>query len=269
MIGDGPERARARAAWPAELGLDGRVELAGQLDARRRRSSARARLRRLRHAQRRRGVRRRLRRGDGRGPAGRSARAASRARRRSPRAGDGLRLVAARRRRGARRGDRAPGRRPGLARGPRRARPRDRRARASPGSAAARRPCAPTPTRCDETRRGPVLFVTNHVPPDRAGAFAALHARQRHRARALRRPLAPRDRRASTTPASRTGASTSARSTRSPRPAATAPSSAGRPAASRCRRPGSGARRAGVPVRAVERALGRAAHAGPPRRAAR
>jgi glycosyltransferase involved in cell wall biosynthesis len=28
------------------------------------------------------------------------------------------------------------------------------------------------------TLNGPVLFVTNHVPPDRAGAFAALHARE-------------------------------------------------------------------------------------------
>ena len=27
--------------------------------------------------------------------------------------------------------------------------------------------------------RRPVLFVTNHVPPDRAGAFAALHGRER------------------------------------------------------------------------------------------
>ena len=61
-------------------------------------------------------------------------------------------------------------------RGARRARARDRRSAPSRGSAAGARRSPPTRTRCGERR--PVLFVTNHAPPDRAGAFAALHERE-------------------------------------------------------------------------------------------
>ena len=134
----------------------------------------------VRDAERRRGLRRGLRRGDGR--------RASR-RRRAGGAGAG----GARRARAAASGScrratprRSPPRwttcsddaaRAGA--GPRRARHRrgalhvggDRRARRS----------RPTRTRCAPARMSaprPVLVVTNHVPPDRAGAFAALHARE-------------------------------------------------------------------------------------------
>ena len=91
----GRRRARARqprARWPAELGLDERVELTGALpheEALKRGRDAT----RLRDAVDRRGVRRRLRRGDGRRAAGDRLRAASPARRTSPRLGHGMRLV--------------------------------------------------------------------------------------------------------------------------------------------------------------------------------
>ena len=109
----------------------------------------------------------------------------------------------------------------------------------------------------------PVLFVTNHAPPFRVGAFRALHEREgavfaliggdvRHggggRApggAAARSPRLPRR------------ASAGWRGW--PPPGASAPSSPGSAAASRCRRPGS-ARAGPRPVRAVGDALGAPAH---------
>ena len=66
-------------------------------------------------------------------------------------------------------------------------------------------------------RRSRSCFVTNHVPPDRVGAFAALHARVADRARALRRALAPRDRGRRRPRRAAPLRRRSARSTRSPR----------------------------------------------------
>ena len=85
----------------------------------------------------------------------------------------------------------------------------------------------------------PVLVVTNHVPPDRAGAFAALHAREgielalfggrsHHATAGLADPGVPHRRVRSAT------------SSTSPPAGATARSSRGRPGASPCRPPGAG-----------------------------
>ena len=218
--------------------------------------------------QRRRGVRRRLRRGDGRRGAGD---------RRARRAGPG--------------GDRAPpatalrSSPPGDAEALaaeidallRRAAPTLRelgaRARAPPSSAhftwealrrARRSP--PTRTRCGERR--PSCFVTNHVPPDRVGAFAALHervalelalfgGRSHHATAGVADPGVP-------LPPRRPARGPRA----SPRAGATARSSCGtggpRRAARRLARRAPRARA----VRAVERAVGAPAHAGAPRRRA-
>ena len=94
--------------------------------------------------------------------------------------------IAASRRRDAARPARRPGgagrassrallERRGLAARARRRGARERRGELHVGGAAAARPSPPTRRRCDET---PVLFVTNHAPPFRVGAFAALHERE-------------------------------------------------------------------------------------------
>ena len=83
----------------------------------------------------------------------------------------------------------------------------------------------------------PVLFVTNHAPPFRVGAFAALHEREDVVVRAGRRRRAPRRRRRGDGGRCRSRslrAARSAASRGSPRPGASARSSPGSPAASRC-----------------------------------
>ena len=172
---DRRRRARARAAGAAgRRARRGRPRRARRPAAARGGAGPRPRRARVRHAERRRGLRRRLRRGDGRRAAGGRRARRGRARRRSPPPATGC----------------ASSRPPTS----RRWRPRSTRcwpspatctssapARAppscgpSPGSSAGARRCRPTRTRCDDAR--PVLFVTNHVPPDRAGAFRALHER--------------------------------------------------------------------------------------------
>ena len=218
VVGDGPERARARAAdrrarpAPTASSSPGSSRTTRRCAARAHGaacSSCRASTRPSASPTSR------------RWPAGcrRSARAASPGREEIAAAGGGMRLVppgdvealAARARRAARRAALPPR--------ARRAPPARRsRARFTLGGLRAR----------DGGRlRGraavsrPVLFVTNHVPPDRAGAFARAARARADRARALRRALAPRDRGRRRTPASPIAASTSARSTRSRRPGAT------------------------------------------------
>ncbi len=198
-------RAVAAARQPPRAALGRRRRRAGTRLARAARRRARARRarplprpasaargargragrRRVRAAERRRGVRRRLRRGDGRRGAGdrlpRRARAGGDRRRRRRAAARAARRPGGARRRAARAARRA--RRGGASSATPRARPSRP---ASRGSSAAARPSRRTRTRCDEAGRGrrtrgeaaadePVLFVTNHAPAFRIGAFAALH----------------------------------------------------------------------------------------------
>ena len=100
IIGDGPEREplerlAARAGRRRPRRVHRPAPARGGAGARRARAHV------VRHAERRRGLRRRLHRGDGRRAAGGRRARRGRARRRSRAAGDGMRLVAARRRRGA------------------------------------------------------------------------------------------------------------------------------------------------------------------------
>ena len=238
-------RARALRALAAELGIADRVEFAGQLAARR---GARAHAPRVaaRDALDRRGVRRRLRRGDGRLAAGDRRREASRARPRSARWAAGLSLVAP--------GDvaalaaeiDAPAQRPRDAADGRRPGARDGRARVHVGALRrgdGRRLRGRADGRAGPTRREarvkPVLL--RHQPrPARARRRVRGAAPPRaDRARDLRRALDARDRRRRRPRRPAPLRRASARSTRSPRRAPTAPSSAGRPGAPRCRPPGS------------------------------
>ena len=169
-----PRARRAAARSPPSCGIADRVEFAGQLAPA---EALRA------HAARdaagdavdRRGVRRGLRRGDGRLAAGdRRARRARAGRDRGRRRRHDARRRPATSRSSPRRSTRCSrrARAPqtgGAARAPRCRTP-------SPGRTAARRRSPPTRRRC-VTPSKPVLFVTNHVPPERVGAFAALHAR--------------------------------------------------------------------------------------------
>ena len=262
VIGDGPERAPLERL-AAELGRRRPRRVHGPAAARGGAGRAPRARPRVRHAQRRRGLRRRLRRGDGR----RAARDRRRAARPGPAgdrgAGDGhasssppadVEALAARARRAARR---AAYRAASSAR----ARATTVAARASPGRPAGARRSPPTRTRCDD---GPSCSSPTTSPPDRAGAFRALHERvplelalfggRSHHATAGRR----RPRRAAT------AASASARSTRWPlggRYRAVVCGTAGRVAL-----PGRLPRRAARAraVRALERAVGRPEHARAP-----
>ena len=215
-----PDRRRrpgARAAASAlatELGVADRVEFAGQLahaEALERARAAHA----VRDAEHRRGVRRRLRRGDGRRRCPRSAASASRARRRSRRAGDGIVARPAGRRRGARRRDRAswPATRARCATSAPAARDTVARALHLGAPAARATVAAYEEARADDDPR-PSCSSRTTCRPTASARFAALHERVADRARAVRRPLAPRDGRRRRTPACRTAASPSARSTR-------------------------------------------------------
>ena len=111
----------------------------------------------------------------------------------------------------------------------------------------------------------PVLFVTNHVPPDRVGAFAALHEREDVEFALFGGRVAPRDaaRRRATLPFPHRHVDAARRSARSPRAGDYRAVVAGDRRARRAARRLAGARRARRAVRPVERALGAAAHARP------
>ena len=146
------------------------------------------------------------------------------------------------------------------------ARARDRRARASRGSAAGARRSRPTRTRCDDA--APVLFVTNHVPPDRAGAFRALHEREGARARRSSAGARTTPRPGSTTPACRHRRVGPARG---PRAGRQRPLRGGRRAgpraASRCPRPSSAPGARASPFVLWSALWGDLTHPGAPRRA--
>ena len=169
VAGDGPERSGLEQL-ARELQLGGRVKLLGQLPPARPGGGPGGD--RVRAAERRPGVRGRLRRGDG----------GRRARDRLPRRGGpeeiaasgAIRLVAPaiprRWRRSCARCSTTPPGAASSATAP--ARPSSMR---SPGRPAGGRPSPPTRRRCGDR---PVLFVTNHAPPFRVGAFAKLHERE-------------------------------------------------------------------------------------------
>ena len=262
VIGDGPERAALERARRASSALADRVEFAGQLPPERgagpraprrtcsrcprsTRPSASPTSRRWPPA-----ARRSAPRGEP-GPGGDRAPPAT-----------GMLLVAAGRRRGARRASSTRcSATPTCASA-------SARARARPSARAFTwEPCGARDGRGLRGRAAvkPVLFVTNHVPPDRAGAFAALHARvplelalfggrSHHATAGVADPGVPH----------RHVAQREVRALAASR-RATAPSSAAPPGASRCPRPGAARARARRPVRPLERAVGAPAHARAPR----
>ena len=153
IVGDGPER-EALARLAGELGVADRVELTGSCP-RDGGAGPRPRRARVRHAQRRRGLRRRLRRGHGRRTAG-----DRRARRGRPAGDRGRRRRAApgpaRRRRGARGRARRPAGRARAICSSWRARARATVCGAFTWERAGARRCRPTRTRCGERPAGPL-----------------------------------------------------------------------------------------------------------------
>ena len=229
IIGDGPERI-ALEGLAARLGVAERVDFLGQLAPDEASRGALA-LHAVRDALHRGGLRRRLRRGDGRPGCRRSAAAASPARRRSPPPATASCWC--------RRATSSASRQriDELLSDPHRLREAGQRARATVAANF-------TWERCGEqtlaayragARVKPVLFVTGHVPAYRVGAFARLHERERielalfgGRLAARRRAIPAR----AAVPAPRTCARTSC--TRWPPAGATARSCAPPAGASRC-----------------------------------
>ena len=231
---------RASSAWPTASSCAARCPTPRRVRAARGADAVRA-------AQRRRGVRRRLRRGDGGRRARDRLRAARAARRRSRRraaACASCRPATSRRSpaRSPRSSTTAPGRRE---LGARRAPPSSAR---SPGGAAGAATVAAYADALAMSDARPVLFVTDYAPPSRVGAFARAARARGRRVRAVRRQCDPRRCGPRASCRSRTLRAEPARRPRARRvAAATAPWSRG--TAGRIALPAAylGARRAGVP----------------------